>query len=127
LRTITSKFKVLANFCLFYLLLIYKNILTFLLTVKSRNQANRYSQCPHVLLLFNALFTLERGFITNVYGLFSARGHHFYKCNVFKTCIRFVLSCKRCYALHVLFIRFLKETVSYCLALQSSARQYQQM
>jgi hypothetical protein len=28
------------------------------------------------VLLFNALFTLERGFITNVYGLFS--GHHFY-------------------------------------------------
>ena len=93
----------------------YKNIHTFLPTIKSRNQANRHSQCSLVLLLFNALFTLERGFITNVYGLFS--GHHFYICNVFKTRIRFVLSCKRCYALHVLFIRFLKETVLYCIVL----------
>ena len=61
------------------------------------------------------LFTLERGFITNVYyELFS---HHFYICNVFK-CL---------YALHrfnylllrlrVLFIR-LKETVLYCLGLE---------
>jgi hypothetical protein len=69
------KLKILANFCLFYLFRIDKNILTFLPTVKSRNQANRCSQCS-LVLFFNALFTLERGFITNVYGLSS--GHHFY-------------------------------------------------
>jgi hypothetical protein len=49
LRIIT--FKILPNFCLFSLLWIYKNILTFLLTVKSRNQANRYSQCRSLVLL----------------------------------------------------------------------------
>jgi hypothetical protein len=48
------KFKILANFCLFSLLWIYKSILTFLPTVQSRNQANRYSQCS-LVLLFNAV------------------------------------------------------------------------
>ena len=58
-----------------------------------------------VIIIQCSLHTRAR-FYNNVYGLFS--GHHFYICNVFKTRIRFVLSCKRCYALHVLFVRLLK-------------------
>ena len=116
------------------MLWIYKNILTFLPTAKLRNQANRYSQCS-LVLLFNALFTLERGFITNVYGLFS--GHHFYihvKFLKYALDLSFLVNVDMfapiCLLLRVLFIRFLKETILYCLGLEpniSKCKQYNKL
>jgi hypothetical protein len=86
---------------------------------------NKYYYCytpPYCFLLIKLIWTYfvpnrrNPAFYCYYYKYPLTLQHRLYRKSLIKT--KILISCKRWYALHVLFIRFLKETVLYCLGLE---------